>query len=339
MVDGLAVAGEQPGNHLSAGKYSGERGPWEVKSLLATWEDGARQRSIPVKVYYPVGNSGRCPVILFSHGLGGSREGYAYLGEYWASHGYAAVHLQHPGSDESVWRESRPSEIMDRMRQAAGNPRAAEDRYLDVKFALDQLSELERASSLEGQPNPLAGKLDLDRIGMSGHSFGAMTTLVAVGQLVGLPRRDRSDPRIRAAIPMSSPVSQWRRQFDQDYAPIHVPLLHMTGTLDDSPIGRTSVEDRRIPFDHISGSEQYLIIFRDGDHMIFSGRMRMSAGSRQRGQDAEFHRLICAASLAFWDAYLRDDTAARHWLREGGLKALLGDRATLETKAPVPPTE
>lgn len=45
---------------------------------------------------------------MFSHGLGGSRSGSAFLGEHWAARSYVAVSLQHPGSDDSVWKsESR----------------------------------------------------------------------------------------------------------------------------------------------------------------------------------------------------------------------------------------
>ncbi|NMC19863.1 MAG: hypothetical protein GYA33_05520 [Thermogutta sp.] len=320
-------------------RYSGKDGPYEVRSILLTWEDSARSRNLPVKIYYPMSGADRHPVILFSHGLGGSRDGYAYLGRNWASHGYVSVHLQHPGSDDSIWRGSPPSEVMNRLRKASRNPRAAQDRYQDTKFALDRLSELDRSLELQGAPNPLAGRLDLDRIGMAGHSFGALTTLVAVGQLVGMPRADHSDPRIRAAIPMSAPVPGWRLNLDRDYAGIRVPLMHMTGTLDASPIGDTRAADRRIPFDRISHAEQYLIVFRDGDHMIFSGRSRILGGLEARSKDAEFQRLIRAASLAFWDAYLREDGEARRWLAEGGLKDRLGDLGTLERKSPSPPTE
>ena len=57
---------------------------------------------LPVRVFLPAATT-PSPIILFSHGLGGSREGNAFLGEHWAKRGYVAVFLQHPGSDGSVW--------------------------------------------------------------------------------------------------------------------------------------------------------------------------------------------------------------------------------------------
>jgi predicted dienelactone hydrolase len=55
--------------------------------LDLTTHDGARNRDIPLRVYLPA-NSAPAPVILFSHDLGGSRTGSAFLGEHWAARGY-----------------------------------------------------------------------------------------------------------------------------------------------------------------------------------------------------------------------------------------------------------
>ena len=39
------------------------------------------------------------PVVIFSHGLGGKREGGTVWGEAWAAAGFVVVHMQHIGSD------------------------------------------------------------------------------------------------------------------------------------------------------------------------------------------------------------------------------------------------
>lgn len=303
----------------TATPYKQAPGPHEVATFDADWHDADRDRTLPVRVYYPAQGDGPAPVVVFSHGLGGSRRGYAYLGQHWASHGYVSIHLQHPGSDESVFQgQDRPLEAL---RGAAADPRRAADRGRDVKFALD---ECERLHAGDG---PLAGRLDLERVGMAGHSFGANTTLMVCGQRFG-PRLLRlpsfRDDRIRAAIPMSAPVPGTRRDPDYTYGEIRVPLLHMTGTLDESPIGDTAAADRRIPFDNIAGVDQYLVTFEGGDHMIFSGRVRRGPaaglGPELPGfggdatRDAAFQDLIRQGTTAFWDAYLRDDKAARAWL-------------------------
>src|SRR5581483_4684895 len=82
-----------------------------VEAVRYDWVDAKRHRDVPVKIYYPKTGDGPFPVIVFSHGLGGSREGYEYLGNYWASHGYVSVHLQHLGSDDSVWKGLPQEEV------------------------------------------------------------------------------------------------------------------------------------------------------------------------------------------------------------------------------------
>lgn len=61
-----------------------------AEEILLEVQDPARDREIPIKVYLPEGEE-PVPVVLFSHVLGGSREGAAYLGQYWAEQGYVGV--------------------------------------------------------------------------------------------------------------------------------------------------------------------------------------------------------------------------------------------------------
>src|SRR5436305_1854098 len=114
---------------------------------------------------------------------------------------------------------------------------------------------------------------------------------------------------------MSAPAPLRREDLDRVYAGIHIPVLHMTGTLDDSPVGETKAAERRIPYDHIRGADQYLVTFQVGDHMIFSGHLL----SAERGEkDALFQNLIRQGTIAFWDAYLKGDAEAKAWLAKGG---------------------
>jgi hypothetical protein len=214
------------------------------------------------------------------------------------------------------------------MKQAAANPRTALDRPLDVRFAIDQLERMNREDKL------FKHRLDLTRLGMAGHSFGAWTTLAVAGQRSAGPFGGREtpflDPRIKAAIPMSAPVPRQRDQLDKIYGGIRIPCFHMTGTLDNSPIGSTAAADRRIPYDHIKGADQYLVTFTGGDHSIFSGRR--IKGRATAAKDAIFQDLICKGSTAFWDAWLKNDATAKRWLTWGGFENALGKNGTFEKK-------
>ncbi len=313
----------RPAGAAAGEAYKTGPGPQEVETITYDWLDAKRERPVPVRVYYPKTGEGSVPVIVFSHGLGGSRDGYAYLGRHWASHGYVSVHLQHKGSDTDVWRgKANP---MKAMRETAVDPRNAIARTRDVRFAIDRLEQMNRETP------PLRGRLDLARVGMAGHSFGAHTTLAVAGQtytpLLGKPKT--ADPRVKAAIPMSSPVPARTIGLDAVYQHIRIPCFHMTGTLDSSVIRETDPKQRRIPFDHTRGADQYLVTFEGGDHMVFSGhRRRFGDGVK----DPLFHNLIRRSTTAFWDAYLKGDAKAMAWLADGGFETLLGANGVFEKK-------
>ena len=288
-----------------------------VATFETEWRDPARDRVVPVKIYYPSDATAPCPVIIFSHGLGGSREGYSYLGEYWAAHGYISVHVQHAGSDEAVWKNTlRPMQAMTR---AAANPDNARNRPRDVSFVLDRLTALDSSASF-----PLHGRLDLARVGLAGHSFGAYTTLATVtpDHPVG-----GHDPRFKAAIAMSTP----KPRRPDAYASVRIPVYHLTGTEDtDMAGGASDPKDRRIPYDQTKEAPACLLTFEGGNHMVFSGP---TARRKPDDRALHFHTLIQRSTLAFGDAELKGDKNARHWLYDGDFKAVLGAAGVFERKS------
>ena len=86
------------------------------------------------------------PLVVFSHGLGGSRRGYRYLGEHFASHGVASLHLQHVGSDRQLWG-GNPLAMLGRLQTAAQDGEAMA-RVQDLRFALDMLLAGDLAGAL-----------------------------------------------------------------------------------------------------------------------------------------------------------------------------------------------
>lgn len=351
LVSALLVAGvamvAQAGSQQDEAKQQAKLaetyaspGPFAVASMLDEWNDADRNRQVPVKIYYPqpseetAGAAGRTdpgamfPVIIHSHGLGGSREGYAALGRHWASHGYVVVHLQHKGSDDEVWKnQNSATERMEAMRQAARVPENAVNRPRDVRFAIDRLEQIHAQ-----QDGPLAGRLDLQRVGASGHSFGAYTVQAVIGQqFVGLFGRGVSvrDTRIKAAVVMSPTVPARKTRLDEVFGSITIPTFFMTGTADDSPISETTAAERVLPFEHSHSGDQYLVVFAGGDHMIFSGRPRVWPGGQR---DAHFQRLILMSTVAFWKAYLEGDEAAKRWLADGGFQAVLSPDDTFKKR-------
>ncbi|MEY2897611.1 MAG: hypothetical protein RL669_1880 [Pseudomonadota bacterium] len=285
------------------------RAPYAVGLIDAVWTDNSRQRSLPLRLRLPEA-PGRRPVVIFSHGLGGSVDGGRAWGEHWARQGFVVIHLQHPGSDQGTWHGAeRPAESL----RAAANPEQYIARVADVKFVLDELARRQSAGE------PWAQALDLSRVGMSGHSFGALTTQALAGQRLEVPpawhakAASLAEPRLRAFMAFSpsarSPAAA--RQF----LTIERPFFSITGSADGMVGPGLGVPPalRQVPFEGMPGPDQYLLVLDQADHMVFNGAPA-GRGTRDAGRDGRHIELVAALSTAFWRAYLMDDAGARAWL-------------------------
>jgi len=267
-------------------------GPFAVATGDAEWRDEARNRTLRARVYYPAG-PGRHPLIIFSHGLGNSRRGYRYLGEHWASWGFISVHLEHPDAGSDLAR-----------RGFIALYRAGFDKRLWLSTVADVHVTLDHILSADA-PDFLRGRIDPSEIGVAGHSLGAYVALATAGAIAHLPNADAAtlrDPRVCAAVALSMsenlPASAYGRT--------EVPILHMTGTRDSSLFYGTTKRMRLIPFEHISGAPQTLVVIDGANHSTFS--------ADDRAPRAERTDLIKAATLLWWKARLQNDASAREAL-------------------------
>ena len=201
--------------------------------------------------------------VVFSHGIGGSRRGYSYLGQHWASHGLASVHLQHIGSDRDVWFGS-PLGMIGRLQDAAQDGEAIA-RAQNLRFALDQLL---------GPGSEFAPRIDAERIAAAGHSYGANTVLLAAGARVQRQGRlvDLREARLQAAIVLSAPPFYGEPDPATILAPVTVPTLHVTATGDviRIPGYYSGAEDRVAVFAATGSAAKALAVFDGGSHSMFT---------------------------------------------------------------------
>ncbi|HQR22461.1 MAG TPA: hypothetical protein PKV98_16455 [Burkholderiaceae bacterium] len=227
--------------------------------------DPVRGRAVPVRLYLPVwdGSSARVPLVVFSHGIGGSRRGYSYLGSHFAANGIASLHVQHVGSDRALWL-GNPFGLIGRLHDAA-QEREAINRVMDLHFALDQL--------LAGEHGP---RIDRAQIVVAGHSYGANTALLAAGARVERDGRvlDFRDPRYRAAILISAPPFYGETDPSRILRHVTVPTLHITATEDviQIPGYYSGADDRVAVFEAIGSDRKTLAMFTGGSHSIFTDR-------------------------------------------------------------------
>lgn len=274
-------------------------------------KDAKSGRALPIRVYLPKSDK-PAPVVLFSHGLGGSRDNNPYLGNHWAARGYVVVFVQHPGSDESVWKNLPPLQRMAAMKKAASGESFLA-RNQDIPAVLDTLT------TWNGEKDhPLKGRLDLDHVGMSGHSFGAVTTQAVSGQAFLGGKTTFLEPRIDASV-MLSPSPPQAGDPVAAFSTIKIPCLLMTGTDDNSPIGNSKAEDRLKVFPNLKQAPAWQVVFDKATHMSFGERDLLG----QPIKDPRYHKAILALTTAFWDMTLKSDSDAKAWLNGPGAKSVL----------------
>ncbi|HYI10184.1 MAG TPA: alpha/beta fold hydrolase [Thermoanaerobaculia bacterium] len=330
-------------------RYSGEIGESPVGVIPEeVFRDTQRNKDIPFSIHYPT-RSGPHPLILFSHGFGGSYRTYVALTSYWASQGYVVIAPSHADSGrrrdvrraEDIWESQTPADWRERVR--------------DLTLFLDSLDELERRYT------ELQGKIDRTKVAVGGHSYGAFTAMLIGGTRTFPGATAYADPRVKAVLAMSPQgPSDVRGLTAESWNELRIPALFMTGGMDRGVTETETPEWRRQAYELSPAGDKWLIVLEGARHGSFTGRIEFievprteqqqlpsvadpnrdperdprlpderpritgtqpgrpgregMPGLRERGIFAQ----VKAISLAFLDTYLRGDAEGRTALEAAG---------------------
>jgi predicted dienelactone hydrolase len=173
------------------------------------------------------------PVLLFSHGSCGFPAQSTFLTALLAGQGFIVVAPPHPGNTVFDFPNCGTA-------QALAN--SFVERPPDMVFVLDEMLA-ENADPL----SPFFAALDENKVGMSGHSFGGLTTYLVESQ----------DARIKVALPMAAAVPG---------APtLQVPSLTLLGQID-SVVNNNSIRTAYMN----AQPPKYLIEIANAGHYAFS---------------------------------------------------------------------
>ncbi len=318
---------------------------WDREVLVL--KDVRRDRNLPVDLYLPAARDSATapwPTVVISHGLKSDRTSFVYLAEHLASHGFAVIVPEHPGSNTEQFEallQGRANEI--------SAPQAFLDRPLDITFVLDFLEENEQFSPL----------LKLDQVGMVGQSFGGYTALVLGGAQLNpeqleescedldqswnislalqcraltlpLPGDGLQDERITNAVvinPFTSAVFGRK-----GLAGLAVPTLVVSGELD--TIAPAVLEQIR-PFRWIQGEGRNLALMLGGTHFSTIAENPEEEDFPLPepivGRDlATAQNYVKALSLASFETYLTGRLAGQPYLSNAYVKSFDQGRLGLD---------
>ena len=317
-------------------------GPLWVTRFAKTLRDSVRQRELQVEFYLPQGPpESTYPVVVISNGIGTRLDRYDYLAHHLASHGFAVVIPQHPGSDEQ--------QQQDFLRGLSGElfeVSAFIDRPVDITFVLDELEQL--------NPAEFDGQLNLQQVGVFGNSFGGNTALALGGatlnfaqlqqdcdpqrnlvnlsllvqcQALDLPQRsyDLKDDRIQAiSVLFPSGMSLFGQT---GLAQVDVPVLWGAVSQD---IFSPLVLEQAPAFQALATAEKYFAVTTGVDHLnlnFYTVRNLSSLDEISRenitvNEPDVIKDYLKALSLAFFNVYLTDQPEYRPYLTATYAKAI-----------------
>jgi predicted dienelactone hydrolase len=281
--------------------YKAGPGPHAVDLHHQVFRDPRQGREVPLTIWYPLGldSASGFPVVVISPGLGARAHATRYLERHLASHGYIVLCPTHQGSDWLAVFRRTPFGAFSRKELLV--------RVSEVRLAVSLLDE-------DRLPGHICRRADKQRVGLVGHSFGALTILA----VAGVPVLDPSgqplpldDARFRAFVCMSpygdSFPAQRLGMTASGYARIERPILFMSGDRDDLwTVGR-GPHTHLGPYHWVSTPDRYHLLISDTKHSDFSeilGRIKKRTAT-----------MVNSTTTAFLDAYLREDDSARHYLR------------------------
>ena len=290
-------------------------------------------KNLLARVTFPVGCADPCPVIIFSHGAGGSKDAYQYVINYWAAHGYVCVQPNHGDSiNLADGKSAMAFSMMKTIKTLPSDYQLWASRFADISCIIDSLPIIQQQ---------IPTRMDQNEIACGGHSLGAFTTAVIGGATV--PQASRTsgslqDARVKVLLMMSPQgLRHCAKDFGFDdknsWTNIHLPSLFITGTEDGTQW--TPAAQRRISYDCSPPGNKFLAIIEGASHMTFAGvnlnRSALNSGRPRPLRDLLVRRMreklpsetgnhvdmlqdIQVVTTTFLDAYLKNNQADRREL-------------------------
>lgn len=279
----------------------GRRSYTNIQKKDILLRDAGRDKELGLQVTFP-GDEGVFPIIIWSHGLFGTKEDYSPLIDFWAENGYVCIRPEHSDSRALLKKKMNMND-----------PSALSDwrnRPKDVSFIMDSLRMI-------GELIPGFGeKVDAAKIGIGGHSYGAHTAQLVAGALVREPGASgygiMSD--LRPSVFLFISTQNLMHEFDgNSWSVLERPFMIITGTKDFSPRTNQPKFSRKEPFHKAPPGRKYLMVIENGYHNF--GGISGGPGFPGAGPNNERHvNIVRSASLALWDSFLKGDSEALDYL-------------------------
>ncbi len=308
---GAAIGGYGTGARAQQGAAAGSSGAGFSDSFI---DDPNTRRRIKLRLRLP-DDAKPAPMIVYSPGLGSGLDNGAPWADAWRKAGFAVLTLAHPVTDDSIWDRSKRT-LRANMKIALEGDQYAY-RVRDCRYAIDHALR---------EP-AIASRIDANRIGVAGHSFGAITTQ-SLAKETAAGKGPRGAGEVRAAIALSPGASTATAPLMR---PVKLPFLVVTGDNDvavtfghgDGMRLSQPLKNRLLVYENLPAGNKQLLLMARCDHMTFAGEKidpaRFSREVRYAaGEEAAIWQRVAAITTLFWQRHLGSHTTLPRdaWLAE-----------------------
>ena len=259
----------------------------------------------------PDTQGGPYPLLVFSHGYGGSGIGSVFLTEPLAARGWVVAAPDHNDSHSAVRIRSGMKENFDRRgflryAQEIGNS-GPEDRH-PYLYRLDEMK-----SVLDGilESNPFKMLIDREKIAVGGHSFGGFTALGLCGTI-----DERRESRIRAVLLFSTGAGVYLFR-ERELSAVQVPSMYFLGEREKGQKrGTKTMAELANKLYRSLPPPKYLLEVRDGHHFSFNNRFSDNRAARLLSGSEEQFEVIRRYSIAFLNKHVAGGKGDDHVLEQ-----------------------
>lgn len=279
------------------------------------------------ELYEPQGRSTPAPLIVITQGFGATTDTYGYIAQQLASYGYAVASIEHRGTNLAERLKYPNTKLTSWI-----TPSEFISRPLDVTYLLDKLE------SLVAEDLAWKNRLDLDRVGVFGYSFGGYSALAIAGAEINLPRLEAEcsteelnpvisfyfqcqakylapyssklkDPRIKAVFsvyPLTNPIFG-----KSGMSAIDIPTAIIAGSNDNvSP----PVQNQIHPFLWLKTADKYLALISPAGHLTtvkpedrgIEGIPKIEETPQTDPQGEIAANYLASLSVAFFNRHLQE---------------------------------
>ncbi|MEE4354531.1 MAG: hypothetical protein V2J25_16855 [Desulfatiglans sp.] len=258
----------------------------------------------------PLTEKGPYPMLVFSHGYGGSGLGSVFFTERLAARGWIVAAPDHHDRHSAVRIRTGQLEDFSRRGLWRGARELGASDPEDRRKYLYRLDEMRFVVDRMVSSEDFRGIIDNKRVAVGGHSFGGYTALGLSGTI-----QERHDPRIKAVLLFSTGAGGYLFR-ETELASVRIPSMLFMGEREKGQQrGRKTMSEITDKIYRNLSPPKYFLEVKGASHFSFNNRFVDKPMTRRLSGTEEEFVVIRKYSIAFLEKHVAGKKGSNHILQ------------------------